>query len=87
MSLARPECVHRQFADPPALFYSFLRNKSSETVVSDPDFVPDKDEWQHMLDTEDYNEEEAVRHAIQQSLRDYSRAPVFGQGDNSGALL
>lgn len=67
-----------------ALFYSFPRNKSSETVVSDSDSVPDKDEWQHLLDAEDYNEEEAVRHAIQQSLHDHNRAPVFGQGDNSG---
>ncbi|KAF8932164.1 hypothetical protein BGZ47_011522 [Haplosporangium gracile] len=60
-------------------------NNSSETVVSDSDSVSDKDEWQHMLDAEDYNEEEAIRHAIQQSLHDHSRALVLGEADNSSS--
>ncbi|KAF9149203.1 hypothetical protein BG015_009020 [Linnemannia schmuckeri] len=60
-------------------------NNSSETVVSDLDSVSDKDEWQHVLDAEDYNEEEAIRHAIQQSLHDHSRAPVLGEGDNNSS--
>jgi hypothetical protein len=38
-----------------------------------------------MLDAEDYNEEEAVKHAIQQSLHDHRKATVFRCEDDSNS--